>query len=228
VTALRRSLAFARFEAARALRSRGLLLAAAVFLLVHATGRWLVDGDDHLFGVGFLLAFAVACRPALSEDRERFFDRLLLLHLLSPVEYAVGKTIATVAWTSTFAAASFAVALLVGRGDLLFAGWYALLFLLLALAALPFVFSIDVVLATRVPAAVFLLLTMVTLFAAVAVGTDPERIQAVLGLRSSRYHFETLVPLLVRALAALATVPVVVLAGLRLRSRRGWGSAAEP
>ena len=213
----RRAVAHGRFEAVRALRSRGTALALTLFLLLHALGRSQVDHGDDLFATGFLLAFALGFRPRLSEDRELSFDRLLLLHGLTVAEYAAGKLLGMLAWTFTLASGTCVLATLLSGGDLRFASWYSLYLLLVALAAFPFVALVDLFLKVRVPAAVFLILVFAVVFALVAAGVDPFSIQAFLGLQTSRFELWTLVPLFVRALIALAAMPAVLLVGAWLR-----------
>ena len=216
-----RAAALARFESVRALRAWGTVLGALVFTAAHAVGRWQGAGSDGFFVLGFLAAYVVAFSPGLSADRGLSFDRLLVLDLLSPVEYAVGKTAAMVAWTATSGAFIWTVAALFSGGDVRFAGWYTAMVLLLALAAMPVVVATDLLLGTRLPAAAALLLAVVVLVLLMALGVEPQAILGALGLMFTPYSWVSLGPLLLRACVGVALTPVLV--GVAAAAR-GWGA----
>jgi hypothetical protein len=218
---LARAGALARLESVRALRAWGTLLGALVFTAAHAVGRWQSAGSDGFFVLGSLAAYALAFSPALSADRDLSFDRLLVLDLLSPFEYAAGKAAAMVAWTVSCAAFLWTVATLFSGGDVRFAGWYTAMLLLMALAALPVVVATDLFLAMRLPAAVALLLAMVVFVVLSALGLEPATVLVALGLAVTPYSWVSLGPLLLRACVAVALTPVLI--GVTAAAR-GWGA----
>lgn len=216
---LARSWAFARLETLRALRASVTLLGAVVLAGAHAVGRWQDAGSDGLFVLAFLAAWALAFGPALSADRSLSFDRLLVLDLLSPLEYAAGKTAAMVAWIASLAAFAWTVATLFSGGDVRFASWHTALVVLLALTALPAVAATDLFLRIRLPAAATLLLVVVVFVVLSAVGVEALAVQAALGFVVTPYAWVSLGPLLLRACAGIVlTVALVGAAAVA----RGW------
>ncbi len=214
-----RGWAFARLEALRALRARVTLLGAAVLAAAHAVGRWQEAGSDGLFVLGFIAAWALAFSPGLSADRSLSFDRLLVLDFLSPLEYAVGKTAAMVAWIASLAAFAWTVAALFSGGDVRFASWYTALGALLTLTALPAVAATDLLLGIRLPAAATFVLVFVVFLVLSAVGVEVFAVQAALGLVVTPYSWVSLGPLLLRSCLGVAlTVALVGVAA----AARGW------
>lgn len=207
------------FEASRALRSRWTALGVLVFFVAHALGRWQHADDDGLFIAGYLVAFAISFAPGLATDRGLTFDLLLVYNLVSACDYALGKEVGMVAWTTAFTAACWGVAVALGGGDFRFATWYAASVGLVVLAALPFVVVADLLLTTRLPAAAVFIMLVVVLFALVAVGVEPATIQSWLGLRLTPHAYASLVPLLVRAGVGVAVTPALIVVALRLARR---------
>jgi hypothetical protein len=195
------------------------LLGAGVLAAAHAVGRWQDAGSDGLFVLGFIAAWALAFSPGLSADRSLSFDRLLVLDLLSPLEYAVGKTAAMVAWIASLATFAWTVAALFSGGDVRFASWYTALGALLALAALPAVAATDLFLGTRLPAAATLLLFFVVVMVLAAAGVEVLAVQRALGLAVTPHSWVSLAPLLLRACAGI--VLTVALVGVAAAAR-GW------
>ena len=217
--ALTRARAFARLEALRALRARVTLLGAAVLAAAHAVGRWQEAGSDGFFVLGFIAAWALAFGPGLSADRSLSFDRLLVLDLLSPLEYAVGKTVAMLAWIASLAAFAWTLGALFSGGDVRFASWYTALAALLALTALPAVAATDLFMGIRLPAAATLVLVLVVFIVVAALGVEPAAVMAALGVGVTPYSWASLGPLLLRACAGI--VLTVALVGVAAAAR-GW------
>ncbi|HSW29357.1 MAG TPA: hypothetical protein VLH75_07665 [Longimicrobiales bacterium] len=217
--ALSRSWAFARIETARALRARVTLLGAGVFTLAHAVGRWQDAGSDGLFVLGYIAAWALAFGPGLSADRSLSFDRLLVLDLLSPLEYSVGKTAAMVAWIASLAAFAWTVAVLFSGGDVRFASWYTAMAALVALVLIAAVAAVDLLMGTRLPAAATLLLLMVVFVVLAALGMEGTAAFVRLGLVVTPYSYASLGPLLLRACVGVALT--LVLVGMAAAAR-GW------
>jgi hypothetical protein len=218
---LARAAAVGRLEAKRALLAQGTARGVAIFAVAHAVGRWQGAGSDGLFVLGFLAGYTLAFSPGLSADRGLSFDRLMVLNLVSPWDYAAGKAWAMLAWTAGFAAFCWAVAAAVPGGGLRFAGWFGALAFLMALTALPAVVATDLLLGTRLPGAVALILACVALVVALALGADPPEVLSALGLLVTPYSYASLVPLLLRSCVGLAVAPVLVALGAAVR---GWGA----
>lgn len=218
MSAFMRTAAMARLESVRALRSRGALMAAVLFVSAHAVGRW-QDVPDGFFVVGFLMALLFGFSPGLSEDRARAFDRLLVPNLLRPVDYALGKVAGMAVWVFALAAWAWAAAVALSAGDVAFASWYAALAFLLGTAALPWVVLTDLLLDVRLPAAVVFVAALVCMVVAIALGADPARILMRAGLLITPHSWPSLSPLLVRALVGVAVAPLLIVAADRVRRR---------
>lgn len=214
-----RALAFARLEVVRSLRARGSLLGAGILLATYAVGRWQSDSPEGFLVLGYLAAYAASFGPGLSADRGLSFDRLLVLDLMAPWEYAAGKTAAMAAWVVSSAAYVWAVAAFLSGLDLRFAGWYSAFLLLLATAALPLVAAADLVLRIRLPAAAALLLALVALIVVMALSGEDLSFLGALGLAVTPYSYPSLGPLLARACMGLALTLGVVWAAA---AGRGW------
>ena len=214
-----RAAAFGRFEASRMLRSRWTALGVLMFLGTHALGRWQGAGNDGLFIAGYLVAFAVSFGPGLSADRGLTFDLLLVFNFLSPGEYALGKSAGMLVWTAAFTAACWAIAAVLGGGDVRFATWYAVLLVLVMVVALPFVVLADLLLSTRLPTAALLIVLVMVLFTLVALGVDAITIQEWLSIQVTPYSYPSLVPLALRAGVGAAVTPALIVVGLRLARR---------
>ncbi len=212
-------MAFARLEALRSLRARGSLLGAVILLVTYAVGRWQSDSPEGFLVLGYLAAFAAAFSPGLSTDRSLSFDRLLVLDLMAPWEYAAGKTAAMAAWVGSSAAGAWTVAFLLSGFDLRFAGWYSAFLLLLAAAALPLVAATDLLLRIRLPAAAALLLALVALIVVMALSGKETSFLGALGLAVTPYSYASLGPLLVRACLGVAVTLGIVWAAA---VGRGW------
>ncbi len=216
---LARTSAFARFEALRMLRARLTTAGIVLFLATHAIGRWQDAGGDALFGVAYLVALALSFNPGLSSDRESDFDRLMTFDFVSPAEYALGKSAGMVAWIVLLGSACWLIATAFGKGDVGFATWFTSLMTLVALASLPFIAALDMLMRTRLPAAAFLIVAIVTVLAATALGMEAETVQRALGIGVTRYDYPSLLPLAIRAGAGLALTPALIVVGLRLARR---------
>lgn len=214
---------FGRIAGALVTRAAVILFAAllviAEWVVPLATGKAAEVGDA--FGYAYFGAALFTLRLGLAADRESAFDEYLTVNFISPGQYVAAKVLALAGYLLAFGLYAFGVAALVTAGSVQVAGWYAVLFTLLSWTLTPLILLIELVMETRVPAVVGLLVLIIA--AALAEGWyDRYTLVQVLGLLVRPYSWASLTPLGVRA---FVVTPLVLLAlypfcALRLRSGR--------
>ncbi|HEX7049691.1 MAG TPA: hypothetical protein VF188_05715 [Longimicrobiales bacterium] len=237
---IERTVAVARFELRRLLRSRSTLIAIACFLMVLAAGHWSYwasmpprAADDRLFGYAYIGAMILSLRLGLAADRDLGLDAFLVRNFVAPVEYLAGKVLAVAVQLVGFGVLAFVAALALSAGEWEYATWYVLLFTLVAWLFLPGVLLAELVVRTRYPVAA----VVVGFVIALAIGeafSDVLVWVSALGLDVERFAYATLEPLVWRcAGATLLLVLLYPLSLLRLpggvgRRRDIAGGGPEP
>lgn len=219
-------------EVQRALRSPGALVGLSGFLILLGVGHWSYwtslpprPEDDRLFVWGYIVAMCGMFRLGLGEDRELALDEYLVSNLVSPLQYALSKLLATIAVVGIFGAGAFLCAAAASAGDIRYAAWYTVLMTLVVWTLLPVLLLVELGIDTRYPALFVLLIFIATVIVG-RLALGPIAIVRVMGLEIERYVYSSLAPLGVRALvAAWVLVLLYPLWRLRLVGRAGWSWA---
>lgn len=218
--------AVARFELRRRTRSVAARGTAAALLVLTIAGR-VGGGPDvaaELYGYGWLLALLFGVSFGLAEDRSRAFDELVVGNLLQPGTWVAGKVAALYAALLGFGLAALLVGVAALGGGLARAAWPGVAFLLVAWTAAPAALLVEAALGVRAPMVVVAAAVLVGVGAADALGGDPGRAVALLGLDLESGDWSSLAPLARRA--AVAVWPVLGL-GAWVAARRAAPAAAR-
>ncbi len=195
-----------RFELRRVLRDPYSWAGIAAFTAVLLIGSWLHwqslpprPQSSRLFGEAFILALVIGWHAGLARDRGSRFDAYLVANFVGADTLFVAKVCSALVYVSLLSGAGFLLALGASAGDLRYATLYTALFLLAALLMLPALIIIELLLNTRFPVPIVIML----FFAALAIygrTSDVRALTRVLGMDGNL----ELWPAVFRSLAALA------------------------
>lgn len=224
---LRRTLALTEFELGRIASAPatrvGVILFAALlvateWVLPKTTGRSPEAGSA--FGYAYLAAALITLRLGLAADREWAFDEYLTVNFVLPGQYLAAKVLALAGYLLAFGLYTFAVALVVAGGGVHVAGWHAVLFTLATWTFTPLILLVELVVDTRFPAVLGVLVLWVAVLLAELTYGIPALLDA-LGLVVQAYSFASLRPLGVRAGVAVPLVLLFLYPLWRLRLESG-------
>lgn len=225
-------LGVAAFELRRVMRSPATVVGMLIFVVLLAVGHWSYwsalpprAAGDRMFSLAYIIAMCAILRFGLAEDRDLHFDEFLIVNLVSPLRYAIGKLMATVGVLLAFGVVAFLLGFILGAADWEYAIWYTTLLTLVAWVYLPAILLVELAVATRYPTAfVFVIFVACLTVARLFVGT-PTIVDA-LGLDLERFDYASLVPLTRRALISTWLLALLYpLFRLRIVGRAGWSRA---
>lgn len=214
--------AFYRFELGRLLRNRLTVTGAALFAATLAWGtyharRGSIGLEDRGYGAAYLLASCVLLHAHIGADRANQFVEFAITNLVRPVEYVAAKILACATLLLGFSAVTFVLAIPAFDFDLTHTAWYATRMTTALWLFFPGILAVEVIAGVRVPQAVFLVLSIITLMAvstmtqldlAQSLGLDP-RDRSFAGIRRTFLLGVTVVPV---ALVLIGAVWTAVLA----------------
>ena len=158
------TLQIARFELRRMLRDPYTWCGLVAFMLVAGAGAYFYwqslpprPTGSRLFNDGYMLALVFALHCGLARDRQYRFDRYLVANFASTPGFYFGHLLATVAFLVLLYAFGLAYGTVLALGDAGFALEYASRFFYYSLLMLPFVVLLELLLSTRLPVPVLLI-----------------------------------------------------------------------
>jgi hypothetical protein len=192
-----------RFETARRIHPRWLVLPWSAFLSIHWIGAANGLDSDGLFGYAFLAALGVGLSPRIREDAERGFSRLCAVSLTDPRSMASARLASWVAWILLLGLWSLASTATVPGGLGMAGAKNALVFSLLGMILLPVAAAADRWGGLRLPLMSVYLTAVAAGLLASSLGGDPAWILKGLGIESVLASGGEFTPLVTRVPAAL-------------------------
>jgi hypothetical protein len=177
--------------------------------------------NDDMFPLGFLLMLLFAWRLGIGADRRVAWDEYLVINHTTAARYMGARLGAGLLTLLLLCAIAFALAALVSGGDLRFASWNTLLWMLVALLTFPVLLAIELLADITYSFAVVALLFLA--FFATMAGLDHiEATFAVLGLDFNRYAWRELGRLITVVVIFVPILTVALAAAWRSRLLRSW------
>jgi hypothetical protein len=157
-------------ELRRTLHDRMTWIGVLGFTVILGVGAWLYwnalpprPANGRLFGESYLLATMIAWHAGFARDRASKFDMYLAANFVHPAALFFAKVSAALAIVGGFSAIAFAFAVASSAGDIRYAAHYTLVFSFAAVLALPAIVLIELVLNTRNPVPILIILFFTSL-----------------------------------------------------------------
>jgi len=180
--------AVAAFELRRRLRDPLTLGGMIGFAVILGIGAWFYwsslpprPRNARLFGEAYLLATMIAWHAGLAADRMSKFDVYLTANFVSARTLYFAKISVALVCVAAFSLLAFVLAVAASAGDFAYAAHYTGLFLLAAIFALPAIVLIELVLNTRHPIPILVVLFF-TALALVSKFGDVQQLISRLGM----------------------------------------------
>jgi hypothetical protein len=187
-------------------------------LLSWTGGRgWLLDGG--LLFYAYLVGGLFVLRSGVEQQREGGLQRYIRHNLATPVEHALGAVLALLGAWLLLTGLLFLLALLLSRGDLTTAAWYAWTFGLGLSLFLPFTLMVESVSSLRIPLVLPLILYM-ALAVGLALTVGEARTAAILGISADRSDPASSLRLAARAALVVPLGFAVFVASVWIRAGR--------
>lgn len=163
-------LRIARFEVQRTLRDPYTWIGVTAFALLASAGAYVYwqslpprSPGARVFGEAYLLGLVIAFHTGIARDRQYNFDHYLAANFEAPADLYFGHVVGALAFLLSFGAVAFLFALALSLGDLSFAVEYPLQMLFASLLMLPFIVALELMLNSRLPVPVLLIIFFVFL-----------------------------------------------------------------
>jgi hypothetical protein len=133
-----------------------------------------------LFGEAYIVGLVIGFHSGCARDRQYNFDRYIVANFVTPASLYFGRLLCALAFLLAYGISAFLCALAYSRGDVGYAAHYTQLLFLASLVMLPMVVAIELVLNTRMPVAILVILFFVFLMV-YGRSHDPQNLMRVLG-----------------------------------------------
>lgn len=196
------------WELRRRLLAPTSILGLGVGVAFLVLGQAQMGGAQTVFSDSFLAGLILGLNSASGDDTKRGWEAFAVRNVTTPAGYVVTKFVVMALWLAAYAAALAATAVLLAGTDPVLLD--AVMGTTLAGGLLlPLVFGVEVVASTRLPAALALLLFLLTLLTLTGFGIEPTGPMAVVGLGEGLTPVE-------RAVRSVPTTALLSLATLGL------------
>ncbi|HEY0672270.1 MAG TPA: hypothetical protein VGD27_08395 [Longimicrobiales bacterium] len=216
----------ARFELQRTLRDPYTWIGVAAFVVLASAGACVYwqslpprPPGARVFGEAYLLGLVIAFHTGIARDRQYNFDQYLAANFEAPAYLYFGHIVSALMFLLSFGAGAFLFALALSLGDLSYAAEYPLQMLFASLLMLPFIVALELMLNSRLPVPVLLIIFFVFLVLYARI-YDVNRLSRVLGLEGTLGIAGVLLRVGVALLLTAALYPLFV-------KRLGWVSTSR-